>query len=200
MVSSRSISEFAFLFAQTSRSIRECLRLALQGALCTLPQLIESGLFPSIRNPDWGDSKQWVSVFKLVLIKVGLGSQELSDIVIRIFGWDGVAGVTDIMVGETWLVMVRRAGDADRDNRTEGLGVRNSSWITGISLLLWRIVWSFLSSTTEVTNWDSWFLWAWDPERYWECSLERKLKCIGSSYNFQTWGKSFFYWLKERLS
>ena len=42
--------------------------------------------------------------------------------------------------GETWLVMVRRAGDADRDNRTEGLGVRNSSWITGISLLLWRIV------------------------------------------------------------
>ena len=47
--------------------------------------------------------------------------------VILILGWDGVAGVTDIMVGDIWLVMVRRAGEADLEMNAEGLGVLNSS-------------------------------------------------------------------------
>ena len=84
----------------------------------------------------------------------------MSDKVIFIFGCDGVAGVTDITVGDTWLVMVRRAGEADRETSTEGLGVLNSSCIAGISLLLCSSVWSFPSSTTEVTSWDSWLLLA----------------------------------------
>ena len=51
----------------------------------------------------------------------------MSDIVILIFGCDGVAGVTDITVGETWLVLVKMAGEADLETSTEGLGVLNSS-------------------------------------------------------------------------
>ena len=49
----------------------------------------------------------------------------LSSIVILILG---VAGVNDMMVGDTWLeIMLRRAGDADRLMNSEGLGVLHSS-------------------------------------------------------------------------
>ena len=73
----------------------------------------------------------------------------LSSIVILILG---VAGVNDMMVGDTWLeIMFRRAGDADRLINSEGVGVLHSSEIAGISF-------SFLSVTTEVTIWGSKFL------------------------------------------
>ena len=91
---------------------------------------MESGLCPdpSSKNPDCGeqDAEQWFGS-KVPLIKLALRSLELSEMVILICGCDGVAGVTDIMVGDTWLVMVRRAGEADREINTEGLGVLNSS-------------------------------------------------------------------------
>ena len=50
-LSSSSIKELPFCFSLISRSNRECLRLTLQGALWTLPLLIESQLL-SFRNAE----------------------------------------------------------------------------------------------------------------------------------------------------
>ena len=52
----------------------------------------------------------------------------LSSFVILILGCIGVAGVNDMMVGDTWLeIIFKRAGDADRLINSEGLGVLHSS-------------------------------------------------------------------------
>ena len=176
--SSRSMSEFVFFFGATPRSSTECLRWSWQtliwpGELWTLWQLRESGLSPDL-SWKWGEQDDRRCFWsKLSLVKSATRSLELSEMVILILGWDGVAGVTDITVGETWLLIVRRAGEADREIYTEGLGVLNSSWMTGMILLLCCPVGSFLSRITEVTRWDSWFLCACEPDRYWECSLEK---------------------------
>jgi len=64
----------------------------------------------------------------------------------------GVAGVTDITVGDNWF-NVGAVGEPDLDMNVEGLGVLVSSWMTGMILLLCLTAESpHLSSRTEVTN------------------------------------------------
>ena len=82
---------------------------------------MDSGLCPDplSKNSDCG---------KLSLMRLDLMSLGLSSIVILILGCMGVAGVNDMMVGDTWLeIMLRRAGDVDQLMNSEGLGVLHSS-------------------------------------------------------------------------
>ena len=82
---------------------------------------MDSGLCPDplSKNSDCG---------KLSLMRLDLMSLGLSSIVILILGCIGVAGVNDMMVGDTWFeIIFRRAGDADRLIHSEGLGVLHSS-------------------------------------------------------------------------
>lgn len=68
----------------------------------------------------------------------------------------GVAGVTEITVGDSWVLIA--VGDPDLEMNVDGLGVLVlSSWITGMILLEWRTAESpHRSRSTEVTSWDSW--------------------------------------------